>query len=308
MRNMDAPGGGEVVMGEVIDLGKAKAALTKQATAHARYAEAVVRTRAMLESFAQRIATAGIDLATAGPWREWSDAQPVGTVFQFGPDQIADCGDKHAAALVDLSDRVGEILAGLETVVVPKASAPWPSAPGYGPSKPVIIDDDSFDALLVNAEWPVRPLPEPADPRERGRAPLSVFRAVYGTSVIVSLMPKGELAGVGHGDLLERAAQAGWTCIDLPASKDRLPEDRRLAENAIDEVARALAAGRGVTVLSGSDPSRGAAFAAAVLVRSGLTPVEALKRVLDAQPGVALSPAQARFIGSAVGQGRIADV
>ena len=63
-----------------------------------------------LAEIAERIYGLAVNTACQGPWRAWSDAQPVGTALEFGDDELAGCGDPRVLALLELSEEVRETM------------------------------------------------------------------------------------------------------------------------------------------------------------------------------------------------------
>ena len=64
-----------------------------------RYAKALRETRGAIEELREELFSKAVDLATAGPWSEWSDAQPVGAVATFSWQGLAHTGDPNLTAL-----------------------------------------------------------------------------------------------------------------------------------------------------------------------------------------------------------------
>lgn len=78
--------------------------------AYDRYDDAVREARRTAEEVLERLVTAAINVATSGPWREWDAEIPEGTVMEFEPDALADCGDPTVIRLIMAADALEEIL------------------------------------------------------------------------------------------------------------------------------------------------------------------------------------------------------
>jgi len=100
-----------------------------------------------------------------------------------------------------------------------------------------------------------------------------------GVDVLVSLLPAEQAAGLG---LEAAAAAAGLAFRSFPIPDFGVP-DRVAAEPELAALARALATGRHVAVHCWGGVGRSSLVAAAVLVRTGVAPVDAWARAAAAR-------------------------
>lgn len=96
-------------MEDVVDLGSYKAG--KEARD-----EAAAELVAELEEIAERLFGLALNTACRGPWKAWSDAQPVGAVLHVDEAELASCGDERVVALVELHGRIRAAMERLATM------------------------------------------------------------------------------------------------------------------------------------------------------------------------------------------------
>ena len=96
-------------MGHVIDL-------TSKQEAERIRRELLADTLQRLEVAADVLLEDLVNLAMRGPWREWSEAQAVGTLSHVGCDALADCGDPTIVELNAALRRMREALATVREV------------------------------------------------------------------------------------------------------------------------------------------------------------------------------------------------
>lgn len=72
------------------------------------YMQALKEALAGLEQFEQYLFSRSVDILMAGKWKQWSDEQPVGTVFNFRDKEMREAGDRVVDELLDLKDLVRE--------------------------------------------------------------------------------------------------------------------------------------------------------------------------------------------------------
>jgi protein-tyrosine phosphatase/nicotinamidase-related amidase/Ser/Thr protein kinase RdoA (MazF antagonist) len=134
--------------------------------------------------------------------------------------------------------------------------------------------------------------------KDRGRdldADLEALRA-RGTSVLVTLTTKEELAWAGVPDLEARARAAGFETIVLPIRDQEAPSDAAMHE-LTGAIRERLDAGSAVVVHCMGGLGRSGLVAACVLVDRGRSPLEALAAVREARgPRAVESPAQERAL------------
>jgi hypothetical protein len=75
---------------------------------HTEYQEKLAEVIESLNDIEGEINNCMIQLATSGKWKQWSDEQPIGTVFQFTEEMLLNTGDKNVDALVELIYKVIE--------------------------------------------------------------------------------------------------------------------------------------------------------------------------------------------------------
>lgn len=63
-----------------------------------------------LEFLLERLRDGAVQLAFAGPWREWSDAVPVGTVVEISEESLVQAGDGNIRALMALANAIEDAL------------------------------------------------------------------------------------------------------------------------------------------------------------------------------------------------------
>ena len=63
-----------------------------------------------LEFLLEKLRDGAVQLAFAGPWREWSDAVPVGTVVDITEESLVEAGDDNIRALVELAHAIEHAL------------------------------------------------------------------------------------------------------------------------------------------------------------------------------------------------------
>ena len=80
--------------------------LKKHAAAGKRYQERLAQSIQRLDEAADALWDDVVNLTMTGPWREWNEQQPVGSVASFGPKEIMESGDPRIAALVRLCDQI----------------------------------------------------------------------------------------------------------------------------------------------------------------------------------------------------------
>ena len=49
------------------------------------------------------------ELACSGKWKQWSDTQPVGTVFDVSEEMLRNTGDEYIDLLWELLDKIEEV-------------------------------------------------------------------------------------------------------------------------------------------------------------------------------------------------------
>jgi hypothetical protein len=81
------------VKAKVIDLDALK-------KAKAAYVASIASTRGVLEDLRRQAFGCAVSTACAGPWSEWSAAQPTGSVIAFSKEMLAKSGDPLVTALV----------------------------------------------------------------------------------------------------------------------------------------------------------------------------------------------------------------
>lgn len=69
-----------------------------------RYARALGEARAAVDEARSALSLAALNLAMAGPWREWDEQQPVGAVLALDEDALRGTGDRFVTALAELID------------------------------------------------------------------------------------------------------------------------------------------------------------------------------------------------------------
>ena len=62
-----------------------------------------------LENFEIELNELIVGLAVSGKWKEWSDQQPIGTIFEFTEEMLKDTGDINVDAIAGLKDEVMRI-------------------------------------------------------------------------------------------------------------------------------------------------------------------------------------------------------
>ncbi len=55
-----------------------------------------------------------LNLAMEGPWKEWSDEQPHGSMVAFDEEALGDCGDPLVLMLLGLYERVFELIRAID--------------------------------------------------------------------------------------------------------------------------------------------------------------------------------------------------
>jgi hypothetical protein len=86
-----------------------------------RYREWLRCARTHLDGLDDALFEDAVQLALAGPWREWADAQPVGGTTTFSEEMLLASGDPNVHTLVLLA-RV--VRATRETLETPKGPRP----------------------------------------------------------------------------------------------------------------------------------------------------------------------------------------
>ena len=90
-------------MADVVDL-------VKRAAQDEKYAAHLAATLDKLEQAGDALLDDLVKLAMLGPWREWNEVQPNGTVTQVGTRALAQTNDPRIRALAELLDHAGVVL------------------------------------------------------------------------------------------------------------------------------------------------------------------------------------------------------
>ena len=75
-----------------------------------QYRQSMAEAVTMLADFEQQLFDNALYLLITGKWRKWADEQPVGTVFNFREKEMLEAGDKTATALLELKEKVVEVM------------------------------------------------------------------------------------------------------------------------------------------------------------------------------------------------------
>lgn len=70
------------------------------------YQKRILATQELLTKIEEDLFNEIIDLATIGKWKQWSDKQEIGTVFNFTDEMLKDTGDENIDSLYELMDEL----------------------------------------------------------------------------------------------------------------------------------------------------------------------------------------------------------
>lgn len=112
-------------------------------------------------------------------------------------------------------------------------------------------------------------------------------------SVLVVLATREELEEAGVGNLLEVVPRFDLTCVHIEVAKGGCFDGayRPAALDALKQLRRGIARGRGAVVVSPSGLDRAVAFAVSAMIASGMSPMTAIKAARTARSSRALENA-----------------
>ena len=122
--------------------------------------------------------------------------------------------------------------------------------------------------------------------------------AADGADVVVSLIEMAEATELGVPDLGERIEGAGLMWLSFPIRDCGVPGDRAAFEALADRVSGLLDEGRHVVVHCKGGLGRAGTLASTVLVRRGVPPDDAIRRVRAARNGAVENERQERWIAA----------
>lgn len=70
------------------------------------YQKRILETQELLTKIEKDLFNEIIDLATIGKWKQWSDKQEIGTVFNFTDEMLKETGDENIDSLYELMDEL----------------------------------------------------------------------------------------------------------------------------------------------------------------------------------------------------------
>ena len=77
----------------------------------AEYEAQMRETVRFCAAVAEQLGADMVNLACLGRWRQWSDAQPIGTTFRFTGEMIRETGDANVDALLAVYDALERFVA-----------------------------------------------------------------------------------------------------------------------------------------------------------------------------------------------------
>ncbi len=75
-----------------------------------QYKQSMEEAITMLTDFEEQLFNNALYLLVSGKWRKWADEQPIGTIFNFREKEMLEAGDKNAIALLELKEKVVEVM------------------------------------------------------------------------------------------------------------------------------------------------------------------------------------------------------
>jgi hypothetical protein len=82
--------------------------LQAKLAANEAYGEAIAEAASAVEQCAQTLFGQAVEVAMSGPWKEWSDAQPIGAVLHIDGERLASTNDPVVLELLTLSSQALE--------------------------------------------------------------------------------------------------------------------------------------------------------------------------------------------------------
>ena len=76
---------------------------------YVQYHEKLEKTMELVDDISEKVYESLIDLACLNKWKEWSDEQPIGTIFEFTKDMLRNTGDNNIDILWELLDKISEV-------------------------------------------------------------------------------------------------------------------------------------------------------------------------------------------------------
>lgn len=74
------------------------------------YEQAHAATMEQLEEVSADLIQSAIDLAVAGVWRDWDKDMPEGSVFEFDPEMLLECGDPVVVGVMRVWETLQDVL------------------------------------------------------------------------------------------------------------------------------------------------------------------------------------------------------
>ena len=75
----------------------------------AKYQNQLSEIMEAVSDFSEEIHEGLFSLACADKWKEWSDSQPIGTVFDLSEEMLRNTGDKNIDLLFEILDKIAEV-------------------------------------------------------------------------------------------------------------------------------------------------------------------------------------------------------